>query len=125
MLHADASRADEPWNAGDYAHHLSRRARGLPFWFSLATHGTDAYTEAVETTLQVTQRAAPTSSHDAPHTELVMEPELSIVLFRRLGWSPAQYQAWSDAELRRRPIVRRADGVGRRDACCGSASSTR
>ena len=39
------------WNASDYAHHLSRRARGLPLWFSLATHGTQAYTEAVETTL--------------------------------------------------------------------------
>ena len=28
-----------------------------------------------------------------------MDPELSIVLFRRIGWDPAQYQAWSDAEL--------------------------
>ena len=28
-----------------------------------------------------------------------MEPELSIVLFRRIGWSAAHYQAWSDAEL--------------------------
>ena len=47
------------WNPSDYAHHLSRRARGLPFWFSLATYGTDAYGEAVETTLRVT-REAPT-----------------------------------------------------------------
>ena len=32
---------DRPdWNPSDYAYHLSRRARGLPFWFSLATHGT-------------------------------------------------------------------------------------
>ncbi|NJN47478.1 MAG: hypothetical protein HC808_14495, partial [Candidatus Competibacteraceae bacterium] len=50
VLHADDA-ADEPWNPSDYAHHLSRRARGLPLWFSLATHGTDAYTEAVEATL--------------------------------------------------------------------------
>src|SRR5690606_14392383 len=28
------------WNPSDFAHHLTRRARGLPFWFSLATHGT-------------------------------------------------------------------------------------
>ena len=28
-----------------------------------------------------------------------MEPELSILLFRRVGWSAADYQAWSDAEL--------------------------
>jgi glutamate/tyrosine decarboxylase-like PLP-dependent enzyme len=97
VLHAEHPE-DEPWNASDYAHHLSRRARGLPFWFSLATHGTDAYTDAVETTLQVTRDAARLVA-TAPHTELVMEPELSIVLFRRVGWSAGQYQAWSDAEL--------------------------
>jgi hypothetical protein len=28
-----------------------------------------------------------------------MEPELSIVVFRRVGWAPADYQAWSDGEL--------------------------
>ncbi|GIT46258.1 MAG: hypothetical protein Ct9H300mP12_08430 [Acidimicrobiales bacterium] len=37
------------WNPADYAVHPSRRARGLPFWFSLATYGTDRYREAVET----------------------------------------------------------------------------
>ena len=31
--------------------------------------------------------------------ELIMEPELSVVLFRRLGWSAQQYQSWSDAML--------------------------
>jgi len=35
------------WNPTDYAHHLTRRARGLPLWFSLAVHGVLAYTEAV------------------------------------------------------------------------------
>jgi L-2,4-diaminobutyrate decarboxylase len=97
VLHA-ADPADEPWNASDYAHHLSRRARGLPLWFSLATYGTDAYVEAVETTLQVTRDGARLID-SSPHTELVMEPELSIVVFRRVGWSPEQYQAWSDHEL--------------------------
>jgi L-2,4-diaminobutyrate decarboxylase len=97
VLHAEDA-ADEPWNASDYAHHLSRRARGLPLWFSLATHGTDAYTEAVETTLETTRGAA-RLVEECPVTELLMEPELSIVLFRRIGWDPAQYQAWSDAEL--------------------------
>jgi glutamate/tyrosine decarboxylase-like PLP-dependent enzyme len=90
--------AQEPWNPSDYAHHLSRRARGLPLWFSLATHGTDAYAEAVETTLAVT-RAAARLVDEAPHTELLLEPELSVVLFRRVGWTPAQYQAWSDRLL--------------------------
>ena len=97
VLHGDDA-SDEPWNASDYAHHLSRRARGLPLWFSLATHGTDAYSAAVETTLDTTRTAARLID-DCPVTELLMEPELSIVLFRRVGWTPEQYQAWSDAEL--------------------------
>ena len=29
-----------------------------------------------------------------------MDPELSVVLFRRLGWRPADYAAWSDRMLR-------------------------
>jgi len=36
---------------------------------------------------------------EAPHVELLLDPELSIVLFRRNGWGPAQYQAWSSREL--------------------------
>ena len=39
----DAITARDEWNPADYAVQLSRRARGLPFWFSLAVHGTDAY----------------------------------------------------------------------------------
>ncbi len=97
VLHSDGA-ADEPWNASDYAHHLSRRPRGLPLWFSLATYGTDAYSIAVETTLE-TARGAARLVEACPVTELLIEPELSVVLFRRVGWTPSQYQAWSDAEL--------------------------
>jgi L-2,4-diaminobutyrate decarboxylase len=97
VLHAE-NPADEPWNASDYAHHLSRRARGLPLWFSLATHGTDAYTAAVETTLRVAHEGARLIDA-APHLELVLEPELSVVVFRRLGWAAGDYKEWSDAEL--------------------------
>ena len=43
----DTLNAGPDWNPSDYAHHLSRRARGLPLWFSLATNGTDAYRDAV------------------------------------------------------------------------------
>lgn len=88
----------DEWNPSDYAHHLSRRARGLPFWFSLATYGTDAYRDAVEVTLDVARRGAQVID-DAPHTELVMQPELSILVFRRIGWTSAQYQQWSDRVL--------------------------
>ncbi len=97
VLHADDPH-DEPWNASDYAHHLSRRARGLPLWFSLATNGTDSYARAVESTLS-TAVAAARLIERSPVTELLMEPELSVVLFRRVGWSPDDYQHWSDGEL--------------------------
>jgi len=86
---------DTEYNPSDYAVHLSRRARGLPFWFSLATHGTQAYTDAVERTLDVA-RAAADGVRKRPYLELVREPNLSVVVFRRLGWERADYYAWSD-----------------------------
>ena len=91
---------DGIWNPSDYAHHLSRRARGLPFWFSLAVHGTKAYAEAVETTLDCAREAAEMiTAH--PHLELVTDQRLSICVFRRVGWSPDDYRHWSDALLER------------------------
>src|SRR5688572_13353057 len=99
VLHGDAEES-EPSNPSDLAHHLSRRARGLPLWFSLATHGTAAYTEAIETTLRVAREGARLVDA-APHLELLLEPELSIVLFRRRGWDAARYDAWSDDQLAR------------------------
>jgi glutamate/tyrosine decarboxylase-like PLP-dependent enzyme len=94
----DVLQDDEDWNPSDFAHHLSRRARGLPLWFSLATYGTDAYRDAVETTLAVAHRGADLI-RASDHLELVVDPELSIVVFRRVGWTPEQYHAWSDQQL--------------------------
>ena len=81
----DALYRDESWNPSDYGLHLTRRARGVPFWFSLAVHGTDAYAEAVERTLEVT-RAGAEEIRRRPELELVAEPELSVLAFRRRGW---------------------------------------
>jgi len=92
----------EPFNPSDYAFHLTRRARGLPLWFSLAVYGTDAYRDAIEQVL-ATARAAARLIAASPHTELVREPELSVVLFRRRGWDRPRYDAWS-AELLARQI---------------------
>ena len=89
---------DAQANPADLAHHLTRRARGLPFWFSLATHGTEAYEEAMEITLQVARLAAD-HVRALPYLELLLEPELSILVMRRVGWSSADYQAWSDRML--------------------------
>jgi aromatic-L-amino-acid/L-tryptophan decarboxylase len=90
VLHSDA----EDWNPSDYAYHLTRRARGLPLWFSLAVHGTDAYRDAVETVLSVTQQTADLIEATA-YLELVRRPDLSVVLFRRRGWDREDYESWS------------------------------
>jgi glutamate/tyrosine decarboxylase-like PLP-dependent enzyme len=91
------------WNPADLAVHLSRRPRGLPFWFSLAAHGTDRYTAAVEQSLTTTRKVAQ-AIDDADHLALVMQPMLSVVLFERPGWEPADYRAWS-ARLARDGVV--------------------
>ncbi len=86
----------EAWNPSDYASQLTRRARGLPFWFSLAVHGTDKYRAAVERTLSIARHVA-AGIEAMPHLELVKHPELSVLLFRRSGWNTADYQSWSQA----------------------------
>jgi len=94
----DTLEDDNEWNPSDYAIHLTRRARGLPFWFSLAAHGTNEYAQAVEDTMEMARIAAKLI-HEHPRLTLLHEPTLSIVAFTRDGWSAADYQVWSDKLL--------------------------
>ncbi|MFM7891468.1 MAG: pyridoxal phosphate-dependent decarboxylase family protein, partial [Actinomycetota bacterium] len=98
LIQDAATPLDEAYNPADLAHHLTRRVRGLPFWFSLATHGTEAYEEAMEITLQVARDAAD-MVRASDYLEFVVEPSLSILVVRRLGWSPDDYTQWSDRML--------------------------
>ena len=82
------------WNPSDHAHVLTRRARGLPLWFSLATHGTRAYSEAVDRTIELAQKVAGEIDLD-PRFDLIVDPELSVVAFRRIGWTDHDYNEWS------------------------------
>ncbi|HEX2323064.1 MAG TPA: pyridoxal-dependent decarboxylase, partial [Streptosporangiaceae bacterium] len=87
---------DKPaeWNPSDYAYHLTRRARGLPLWFSMSVHGLKAYSDAIEKAISLAQKtAAEIESRD--YLELVMPPELSVVMFRRQGWTPERYERWA------------------------------
>ena len=61
---------------------------------------------AVATRSRISQRAtlavvrhAAQEIGERPYRELVREPNLSVVGFRRLGWEPADYQAWTDRRL--------------------------
>lgn len=86
------------WNPSDLAVQLTRRARGLPLWFSLATHGTDQYRATIEHGIDLARRIADEiTARDG--LSLVREPELSVVVFRREGWTLADYDAWSDQLL--------------------------
>ncbi|KAB1067174.1 aminotransferase class V-fold PLP-dependent enzyme [Tamlana haliotis] len=82
------------FNPTDYQIQLTRRVRGLPLWFSLAMHGTNRYKEAVERGIELAQTAGRLIK-DMPHVELVRDPSLSCVLYRRIGWKPEDYTHWT------------------------------
>jgi aromatic-L-amino-acid/L-tryptophan decarboxylase len=96
VIHVDVDAEVPEWNPTDYAHHLTRRARGLPLWFSLAVHGVGAYSEAIETAITLARETA-ALVRKTPYLELVLEPDLAVVLFRRIGWKDDDYMAWADA----------------------------
>ena len=82
------------FNPSDYQIQLTRRVRGLPLWFSLAMHGTDRYEKAISRGIELAQIAG-RMINEAEHTELVREPSLSCVLYRRIGWKPDDYREWT------------------------------
>ena len=86
------------WNPSDYAYNLTRRPRGLPLWFSLATHGIRAYREAVTHNVELAREIADEIKR-RPGFELVREPELSVVVFTKDGWTLDDYNAWSEKLL--------------------------
>jgi glutamate/tyrosine decarboxylase-like PLP-dependent enzyme len=98
VLHAEDDEHYE-WNPSDFAIHLSRRARGLPFWFSLVTNGTAAYETAIQAAIDLAQRTV-TMIDEMNHVEMVRPSSLSVVLFRRKGWSAERYSTWSQQLLR-------------------------
>lgn len=82
------------FNPAEYQIQLTRRVRGLPLWFSLAMHGTDKYKEAVERGIELAQIAGRLIEENQ-NVELVRDPSLSCVLFRRKGWKPEDYTNWT------------------------------
>jgi len=95
VLHED----EEGGNPSDYAFHLSRRARGLPLWFSLSVYGVDAYRQAVEHSLEMADYAAD-QINKTPYLSLLIDPTLSVVVFERTGWNWQDYKNWSTEQLR-------------------------
>ena len=90
----EALNESEEHNPADYRFGLTRRVRGLPLWFSLATHGVAAYRDAIALNNELAQRIA-AEIRTRNNLTLVREPELSVVVFERNGWTQEQYDAWS------------------------------
>jgi len=86
------------FSPSDYSIQLTRRPRGLPLWFSLATYGVTAYREAVSATLTLTKTIADEIAA-RPELRLVRDPQLSVVVFERVGWEREDYDRWSDELL--------------------------
>ena len=57
------------------------------------------YETAVQAAIDLAVRSAEMIT-DADHVELVRPISLSVVLFRRMGWSAQQYSDWSHKLLR-------------------------
>jgi glutamate/tyrosine decarboxylase-like PLP-dependent enzyme len=96
ILHDD----EEGDNPSDYAFHLSRRARGLPLWFSLSVYGVEAYRNAVESSLNIASYTADVIRR-SEHLSLLIKPTLSIVAFERIGWEWSDYKSWSKKQLKK------------------------
>ena len=96
ILHED----EEGDNPSDYAFHLSRRARGLPLWFSLSVYGIDAYRKAVQQSLDMAFYAA-TQINKISYLSLLINPTLSVVVFERISWDWQDYKNWSNDQLRK------------------------
>jgi glutamate/tyrosine decarboxylase-like PLP-dependent enzyme len=62
----------------------------------MAVYGLDAYREAIEAAVRLARDTADLIK-TTPQLELIREPDLGVVLFRRLGWKPADYDAWAQA----------------------------
>jgi aromatic-L-amino-acid/L-tryptophan decarboxylase len=89
---------DNAYNPCDLGYQLTRRASGLPIWFALALHGIDAHRTAIRH--GITMAVAMADALDAhPLTDLIMRPELGVVLFRRTGWGATEWKRWANELL--------------------------
>ena len=94
----DVVHGDGEWNPSDYAFNLTRRVRGLPLWFSLATHGIAIYRQAIARSINLARQIADVIE-ERDYLQLLRQPVLSVVVFERRGWDIAQYKQWSEALL--------------------------
>ena len=112
-----AAEGDVAYNPCDLGYQLTRRASGLPVWFALALHGIEAHRVAIRRSIELAASLAE-AIEACPDTDLVMRPELGVVLFRRHGWDAAEWRGWATRTHARgvafvAPTTYRGEPVGR------------
>lgn len=108
---------EDAYNPCDLGYQLTRRASGLPIWFALALHGVDAHRDAIRHGIRLASAMADALEAD-PLCELIMRPELGVVLFRRAGWGRDEWKSWATDLLNARtafiaPSTYKGEPVGR------------
>lgn len=95
----DVLQDEEDFNPSDYANHLTRRARGLAFWFSLVTYGTKNYENAINASMALANqvREAIKLRDDL---KILNDSALPIIVFEKVGWQDADYANWADELLK-------------------------
>jgi glutamate/tyrosine decarboxylase-like PLP-dependent enzyme len=109
--------ADDVFNPCDLGYQLTRRATGLPIWFAMALHGVDAHRDGIRRGIELANAMADALDAD-PMTELIMRPELGVVLFRRAGWERENWARWANDLLAAgiafvAPTTHKGETVGR------------
>ncbi|MDG2339892.1 MAG: aminotransferase class V-fold PLP-dependent enzyme [Paracoccaceae bacterium] len=91
--------SNEQWNPSDYAIHLTRRARGLPLWFSLVVHGSQAYSTAVARTREITEDIAK-GIKALDGLDMLLGPQLTVILFKPTDMSEEEMITWAEGKRR-------------------------
>ena len=87
------------WNPSDFALHLTRRPRGIPLWFSLTVYGSKAYANAIKKTMEIAKTIADGIA-GIKSLELVLGPQLTVILFRSLKLTEKEINLWSEKHRR-------------------------
>ena len=61
----------------------------------MVLHGVDAHRDAIRSGIELANAMADALEADAM-TELIMRPELGVVLFRRDGWDRERWARWAN-----------------------------
>lgn len=97
---ADLTADDDAINLADYSTELSREARGLRLWLPIMLHGMNAFRDALDEKLDLTDRLH-RGLLGIDGVEVPWEPQLTVVAFRVRDSDPARADARTKALMER------------------------